>query len=293
MDTWVSTLFYLMSLSQIFLISSYLPKKMLARMTFVLETYPPEVYPKLYPNPIETYRIGLWAFKAINQLIFLLGFIVLFVMTTVVDHSTFADDGFISEAWPAGYGMIQFIPILLLEFFGLKQFKLMREVNSEKYRKAELRPRRFLDFVSPAVFGLTLLFYFTAVFLDLHLHDFILRWDHDTLQRISWMTFGNVFMAAAGIWNLHGRKLDPHQDLGDRTNQIAAHLRSSLYVSMAASAFFMTAAADDVFDLDFLDATLMSLYFQVVVLVSIGHLLRSLKLEDINFDVYKKETAAA
>ena len=62
---------------------------------------------------------------------------------------------------------------------------------------------------------------------------------------------------------------------------------------MAMSVFTMTQAADDVFDLDFLDATLMSLYFQVIVFFSIGHVLRSLKLEDIDFDVYKKEKAPA
>ena len=61
---------------------------------------------------------------------------------------------------------------------------------------------------------------------------------------------------------------------------------------MALSIFLMTAAADDVFNLDFLDATLMSLYFQVIVFLSVGHVLRSLRIEDIDFDVYRSDTAA-
>ena len=54
----------------------------------------------------------------------------------------------------------------------------------------------------------------------------------------------------------------------------------------------MTQAADDLFDLDFLDATLMSLYFQFIVVLSIGHVLRSLSLKDVNFDVYKSSGTA-
>ena len=52
------------------------------------------------------------------------------------------------------------------------------------------------------------------------------------------------------------------------------------------------AAADDVFDLDFLDAILLSLYFQVIAFLSLAHVLQTLKLEDIDFEVYKNEAVA-
>ena len=55
----------------------------------------------------------------------------------------------------------------------------------------------------------------------------------------------------------------------------------------------MTAAADDVFDLDFLDASLLSFYVQAVAFLSVGHMLRSLRLEDTNFDVYKNGPVTA
>jgi hypothetical protein len=51
----------------------------------------------------------------------------------------------------------------------------------------------------------------------------------------------------------------------------------------------MTAAANEIFDLDFLGAALLSLYFQVIAFVSIGHVLRSLQVEDIDFEVYKED----
>ena len=55
-------------------------------------------YPRLYPKPIENYKIGHWAFKMVNRGIAVLGLIILYLIVNVVDHSTFADDCFISEA---------------------------------------------------------------------------------------------------------------------------------------------------------------------------------------------------
>jgi hypothetical protein len=278
-------------MSQIFLISFYIPEMILARMSRVLETYPPTEFPKLYPKPIEHYRIGQWAFKVISRSILVLGILILLVIATVVDHSTFADDGYISEAFPAVYGIIQFLPFLFLEFSEFSQLKLMRKANSASTRTAELRPRRFFQFVSPKVFGLAVGLFIATIFVDLYVHDFLIQWGHDTVERAVLLTATNIFMACVGAWNLYGRKQNPHQAHGDRARQTKVHLNSMLYASMAMSVYFMTAAADDAFDLDFLDAILLSLYFQVIVVVSIGHVLRSLKLEDINFDVYKKDAA--
>jgi hypothetical protein len=90
---------------------------------------------------------------------------------------------------------------------------------------------------------------------------------------------------------LYGKKLNPHQTPGDRARHIKTSLHSFFYISMAMSVFWMTQAADDLYDLDFLDATIMSIYFQLLVLLSIGHILRNMRLEDINFDLYKEEPA--
>ncbi len=283
MLTWVENLFYAVFLGQIFLLSYYFPQKILSRMRYVLESYPPSIYPKLYPKPVEYYRIGQSVFKVINQFIFLLGFLILLAMLFLVDHGNFADDGFISEAWPAAYGMIQFLPLAALELLEFSQFKLMRKANLATRRKAELRRRGLFGFVSPTIFGLAVVLYLTAVLLDVFAHR------SDGLAM--WLTGGILFMAAVGAWNLYGRKMNPHQAIDDRAKQIAANLNSLLYISMVMSAFFIMAVADEIFDLDFLDAILMSVYFQVIMILSIGHVLRNLKLEDIDFDVYKNRTA--
>ena len=179
---------------------------------------------------------------------------------------------------------------MLLELSEFSQFKLMRQANSASTRKAELRQRCLFNFISAKVFGFAVLLLLASIFFDLYVHEFVIDFGHDTFQRAMLLIATNVLMAAIGAWNLYGRKLDPHQDFGDRAKQIAARLSSLAYISMAGSVFLITQAPDDVFNLDFLDATLMSVYFQVIVLFSIGHLLRSLKLEDINFDVYKDDS---
>lgn len=116
MLTWTDSLFYIAFLGQIYLISYYYPEKILGRMKYVLDTYPPASYPKLYSKPVEYYQIGQWKFKMVNRFIVLLGFAIILATLFVVDHNSFADDGFVSQAWPAVYGMIQFLPLMALEF---------------------------------------------------------------------------------------------------------------------------------------------------------------------------------
>ncbi|MCH9648115.1 MAG: hypothetical protein K0U98_07750 [Deltaproteobacteria bacterium] len=271
-----------------FFISFYFAEKLLDRMRSVLKSYPPSEYPKLYPQPVEYYKMGHIAFKVINRIIFFLGFVFL-AAVILVDQGTFADDGFISEAWPATYGMIQLLPLVLLEVLEFGRFKSMREANSASTRKAQLRPRRLFDFVSPTLLSWAILFYLAAIFLDLYGKQFVLRWS--SFDSAAVITGSNLFFIALGARHLYGKKQDPHQAPGDRERQIATNLTSYLYVSLAVSIFFMTVAADNIFQLDFLDATLMSLYFQAIVFFSCGHVLRRLKLGEVNFDVYKEEEA--
>ena len=287
------TLFYIVFTAQILVISYYFPRKIIARMQYVSDHYPPDQYPKLYPRSPEYYRIGKWAYKTANNLILILGFVIMLALIFVVDHATFADDGYISEAWPAFYGMIQFIPLMTLELFEFSQFKLMREANDNKTRKAVLRPRRLFDYVSPYLVASALALLVCAIAADLYVARDNLTMTTDAVQRSLIVVGGNLFMGALASWILYGRNLNPHQSFHDRNRQISTTLHSFVYVSMAMSVFFVTQTIDDVYPLNFLDATLLSLYFQAVVLLSVGHSLKTLRIEGINFDVYKANGATA
>ena len=288
---WSNNLFYVAFLCQILLMSYYFPNKLLARMRHVLTNYPPTTHPKLYPKPIEQYKMAHLAFKYVSRFILLLGFLILYAIIFWVDHSTFADDGYISEFWPALYGMIQFMPLMVVEFSEFSHLKQMRNAHTASKRIAELRRRGLTDLVSPALLGIAVLTFAGAVLFDLYLHEFDVGWGHDTVQRALVMAGTNGFLALIGAWQLYGRKQDPHQSPEDRAHTEAVNLKVGLYVSIVLSTFIAITAADDIYNLDFIDATLISVYFQSISLVSLGYVLRSIKPEDIDFGVYKSDAA--
>jgi len=52
-------IFYVVFLSQILLISFYFPRKVLQRIRFIVETYPPSTHPRLYPVSVDATFPGL------------------------------------------------------------------------------------------------------------------------------------------------------------------------------------------------------------------------------------------
>ena len=285
MNTWANNLFYLIFLSQILLTSYYVPKRLLARMDRLLTEYPPERFPKLYPRPVEFYRFGQSVFRWASRCVLLLGFAALYG-AYALDGGQIAKDGYISEAWPAVYGMIQFMPLMAMELMGFRQFQLMREANTDSKRTAVLRPRRLLDHVSWRLVLLTAVLLAANIAFAVYLKDFQVSLTRDATQQALVVIGTNLALMLVGAWQLYGRKLDPYQTAEDRSQTTKVQLTSLFLVSCALSIFIITKWATDAFDLHFLDAPLISVYFQVIVALSIGYVLRSLHFEDINFDVY-------
>ncbi len=285
-------LFYLLFVGQIFLLSWYFPNKMISRVEHVLEAYPAETYPKLYPLPVAQYRSGIRRFRVFSRLVLVIGVAILLSVLFVVDHSSFAEHGYISSFWPAVYGMIQFVPFMAIEFSEYSNLKLMRQVNPVSLRTADLQRRGLFDLVSPWLVVLAVLTLAGAILFDLYLHGFNVSLGHDSVQRALVMLASNVMIALVGMYNLYGKKLDPHQSSADRSHRIAVNLRSLLYLSMAMSVFVGVSAADGVYDIDFLDAALMSFYFQAIGFLSLGYTTRNIQIDDTNFDVYKAEVPA-
>jgi hypothetical protein len=289
---WSNNLFYIAFLSQIFVLSYYLPNKLLARMQHVFASYPPETYPKLYPKPAEHYKASHRTFRFASRFILALGFVILFAIMFRVDHSSFADHGYISVFWPAAYGLLQFLPLMAIEISEFSHMKQMKRAHVSSTRTADLRRRGLTDMVSPALLAAAVLLFAGAILFDLYVHDFAVSWGHDTVQRALVMTVTNGLLAIVGAWNLYGRKLDPHQTAADRAQRIAVSLKSLLFVSMALSVFIGMTAADDKYNLQPVEAMIMSVYFQVIALLSLGYSLSSLKTEEIDFDVYRNDVTA-
>lgn len=278
-------LFYSVFLGQIILISFYYPRKVLSRMRYVVETYPPSEYPKLYTKPIEYYEKAQRNYKTINQIIFVLGFILMFAFGLW----GYPTEGKIGRLIPMIFGLIQIFPLIRMELSEFNQFKLMKKADLRTTRQAVLHPRRLFDFISPTIFGMAIFMYIATILLDLYWHQFNFHWGHDTVERAIIMTATNFLIIGTIIWNLYGKKLDPYQAYKDRLRQIELAVKSLVYMSIAMSVFFMTTAAGDAFDLDSFEPSIASLYFQLILLISIGNRLRTLRIENINFEVYKED----
>ena len=91
------------------------------------------------------------------------------------------------------------------------------------------------------------------------------------------------------IWQLTGKRLDPHQTRKDRSHQTEFSLKSMTSVSMFFSIFLIVDSAVEVYQLGYLEILINCIYFQVIAFFGIGGMLRTIHLDNINFDVYKAD----
>lgn len=279
-------LFYIIFLSQIFLISYFYPRKILRRMKYVLATYPADTYPRLYPKPVVYYENGQRNFRLINYVIFALG--ILTISLSVILDSAFS--GKISEAVPTAYFFIQMIPFMILEFSEFAYFKTMRKADRRTTRHAELLPRRLVDFIPAKFVGLAVLMFLACIGFFYNLEQFRFHPDNDTFVILVTLGLSNFLFAGIIYWNLYGKKLNPHQSNKDRFQQIEVTVKSLIFMSITASIFLIVMKAVDTMQLDLLKPALMSIYFQFIIVIGLGSLLRKLRIENLDFDVYKADT---
>jgi hypothetical protein len=281
-------LFYIVFLSQILLASFYFPRKILGRVRSVMEQYPPSKYPRLYSKPIDFYEKGQRNYRKMNQIILVVGFVLMFAVG-LWDYSS---DGWINQIFPFAYFMVQVIPLVLMEKTESTLFKLMKEADLRTTRKAELHPRRLFDFISPAIVGLAIFMNVACIWFYLYRDQYQFHWGSDAFVISITLIAMNALFAGIIFRNLHGKKLDPYQASKDRIRQIGVTVKSLFFMSIGASVFIMMQAGINEFDLDYLEPSIMSLYLQFTMLIGLGAVLRKLRIENINFDVYRGDTTA-
>ena len=208
-----------------------------------------------------------------------MGFSILSAMVTWANLT----GGEISQMIPWAYFMLQMIPLIMLEISEFKSFKSMRLSNTNTTKKATIQPRKLFDFVSPKLLGfaiVVLLFAFTIVF---YRYGFSEKFYTNTGIILA----TNLFFAGLIYWNIYGTKMDPYQTNKDRIKVLKVTVTSMTYVSIAVSVFLAVQMLINMFDLDFLEKSIMSVYCQLIVWASVGSRLKQLKIENIDFDVYK------
>ncbi len=81
----------------------------------------------------------------------------------------------------------------------------MRSANALSTRKADLRPRRLLDFISPALLGAVTLTYVAFVLLIINVGQFGFEWFGGYLNILG-ISLMNAFFAGIVYWQLFGNR---------------------------------------------------------------------------------------
>jgi len=180
--------------------------------------------------------------------------------------------------------MIQSAPMILMEVWSFKHYKLMRRVDSRTTRKAELHSRRLFEFISPTIIGIAVFVYFAFIALILYIRQFEFPW-FGGYWNIVGVTASNLIFAGIIFWNLYGKKIDPYQAYEDRKKQIELIVNQMVFMSIATTTFIAIEVVLASLDLRTLQPTVKSLYFQLLAVIGS----RTLRIDNLNFDVYKED----
>jgi len=280
-----SVLFYLIFISQIWLLSYFYPRKILERIRFVIQNYPPQQYPKLYPQSLDKVERVQKIYKFLNYIILAIG-IWLLVGLGMLSNADNQDN--FNEGIPLMYGMVQFIPMMMLEVLGYKQFKLMKQKDTRTNRKAELQPRRLFAYVSPYLIISAVVMYIFLIAFELYMTQYTITFDF--MVKVGSVSLANLLFIGITLFNLFGKKLDPYQATEERIKQTKFAIRSMAFISIFVSFFMVAQTLVNTYELGTVEIMINSLYFQVLAIFSIGRIIKNFKIEDIDFDVYKAES---
>jgi hypothetical protein len=287
-------LFFSVYLSQVLLLSLYFPSRVLRRARALIEAYPPSEYPKLYPVPRATIERLLRFYRHLNLGLLVLGLALL----AAAWKSGYTLDSVLrpGDAYPIRnpfrfamvYTALQWLSIMLFGYWEIRYFKRMRA--AARIRTAELKARRFFDFVSPALLGAAVAAYVGATVLLLFLGQlFLIRHQFLITYLPSVMTVCNVGLAGCAVWTLYGRKQNPHQSDGDRARMIRLGWQRMLVASILFSVLVAITSALLAFRLVDYIFLATSLFLQVAVAIFTGTFFVVVPFGQQSFEVYRAD----
>lgn len=268
---------------QVWLISYFYPKKIVKRMNYILENFPENQYPKLYPISEKKLNGLKQKYIWFNHVLMIVGIMIILYFTLFVDDYSQYMNKF--DDLPLLFGIAQFIPLFMLEIFGLKHLKKMREQFNNSQRQATLQPRRVFDYIAPKYIYLAVFAYVSFILFELGLNQF--TFTADVIVKLTSLTLANLLFIGISAANLYGKKKDPYQNEIDRTKQIKFSLKSFTFISIFMSIYLLFHSLVNIYDFNLLEILINSLYFQLIALFSTGAILNCYKVEKLNFDGYK------
>ncbi len=278
-----NSIFFIVFLSQIILLSIYFPRKIMKRVRQVIKDYPVKQYPRLYIRSVDYYELGLKIYQFINILLLVIGFAVLVFL--VVKDSQEVEP--VEGVFVLFYFMLQMSPFMLMELSSFSYFKQMRKLNLKKVKTAVLQPRGLFDFISYKMIVLAVISNLLCITVVAYLDGFKLERGSDTVVLFFTLLLANLLFAFIIRLNISGKKINPLQSMTDRLKQTKTVVNTLVTMSIIQSLFVMMIQVMDYYQLDFYRSTFISLFLQVIAWISLQNSIRASCIEDIDFDVYK------
>jgi len=279
------TIFTLVFIAQIFLLTVFYPGKLLQRMRTIQKKYPASSHPKLYPKSTNYYQKMSRIYGLLNGLIFILGWVIVYY---VYEGRLVSEKG-VNQMLPWFYFMIQMVPTWLLEIFGFRLTKLMKQEDTRKQKSATLAPRRLLEYISPQLLSTVIITYFVFVVIAFYIEGFKFELSSQALLMSVILLLGYVFFFGMMSWLIYGKKSDPYQSQTDRVKTISMVIKTYCYTMMACAFFMAFALTVSTYGLKSMMPVAMSLFLQFIVVISMGYMLQHSRLDQIDFDVYKAD----
>jgi MFS family permease len=289
----VDLIFYAVFISQIFLISVYYPKKTYDRNMYVVRKHPASEYPKLYPpsiyaDPEMPLRKTIRIYFGFNIAIALFGLALLFSMAVggyAPSHIKEEQD----LIFIVFFFLLQIAPHYFLAFSTGKWYANIRSSARTGKRTAQLSSRNLFDFVSPVYFFIAVIAFIGWMVYYVYNKGFTTSWEWNSYVAIATMMGVNFLLLIFGYVSLRGKKADPYLSSQDQNRLIRTTIRVLVFASIMMSVLMVVSSVINRNGWDIIEPVMMSLYFQTVIIFGIGEHLRKLKVEDVNFDVYKKD----
>ena len=279
------TLFMVVFSLQIILLSAYFPSRILARARYIHQNYPASTHPRLYPQSPKAFSRTMTLYFWVNAANFVLGWVILYFIYT----GDLVGAKGVHPMLPWGYFMLQMIPSQLLEWFGFRMTKLMKQQDPRTFKSAQLKPRRLIDHVSPMLLAAVVLSFVGFVFLGLFLEDFEITSNSKTLFMSGIMLLGFTFFLLLSQWLIKGKNKDPYQTADARQKNVQLVIHSFCYTLIACCVFMALTLLVDAYELKTVMPIMMSLFLQLLVIISMGLMLNKCRVENIDFDVYRAD----
>lgn len=287
--TTVLAIFYIVFLGQILFLSVHIPGKLVKRVSYIFDQFPPAEYPKLYPMGQENFDIegakrGLRYFRGVNYAIALAGIVILQMMfTSGYRPSPMGGD----EILVMLYFFLQIAPILYAEIKEFRYSKLLQQHYSDKKRSAAMAPRRLFDFISPVAVVLAAIAFVGWISFYIATRDFATQPTWEIVVTLITSVGAQVFFGFIIARNLYGKKLNPYQAYEDQLRQIHAVSKTMVFASIGMSVFLTLSQMVDMYALEVFDPVLSSIYFQFCAAAGIVFTFNALKVEKMDFDPYR------